>query len=140
DRSDLGRLFEQAVRDRVADELGATLKAQLLHYVRAMRLRGAHRDEQLLGDLLVREAEREQPEDLALAVGQGILFRLTHCLGLRGDEARAKLWVDVPTSAGHLPDRRHDLGISRFLEHVAARSSSERLPEIARIVLHREHE
>ena len=60
--------LEQALRERVADELGAARQPELLHDVRAVRLGGAHRDVELLGDLLVRVPEREQAQDLALAV------------------------------------------------------------------------
>ena len=41
--------------------------------MRTVRLGRAHRDVQLAGDLLVRVSEREQAEDVALAVGERIL-------------------------------------------------------------------
>src|SRR4029453_9883708 len=64
--------LEQALRQGVADELGAGGQTELLHDVRAVRLGRAHRDVQLLGDLLVRVAERKQAQYLALAIGEGI--------------------------------------------------------------------
>ena len=66
---------QQAVDERVADELGPGAEAELLHDVRAVRLGGAHRDEERLRDLLVRVAERQQPQHLALAVGERIARR-----------------------------------------------------------------
>ena len=54
-------LGQQPVRECVAHELGAGRQPQLLHDVSAVRLRRAHRDVELLGDLLIRVAEREQP-------------------------------------------------------------------------------
>ena len=53
---------------RVADELGAGGEPELLLDVRAMRLDGAHRQEQLLGDLGVGVSERDQPQHLDLAL------------------------------------------------------------------------
>ena len=44
--------------------------AQLLLDVRAVGLDGARREVQLLGDLGVGVAERDQPQDLELALGQ----------------------------------------------------------------------
>ena len=64
--------LEQPVVERVADELRARVEAELLHDVRAVGLGGADRDEEQLRDLLVRVAEREQAEHLALAVGERV--------------------------------------------------------------------
>ena len=67
--------FEQPSLERVAHELGAAREPELLHDVRAVRLGRSHRDVELLRDLLVRVAEREQPQDLALAVGERVFLR-----------------------------------------------------------------
>ena len=56
------------MREGVAHELGAALQIELLHDVRAVRLRGAHRDVELFRDLLIRVSEREQPQDFVLAL------------------------------------------------------------------------
>src|SRR2546423_1877880 len=61
--------LQQSLLERVADELGARLQAELLHDVRAVRLGRADRDVEHPRDLLVRMAEGEQAEDVALAVG-----------------------------------------------------------------------
>ncbi len=61
-------LVQQAVLERVADEFGAGAEAQLLHDVRTVRLGSAHRDEELVGDLLVGVSEGQQAQDVALAV------------------------------------------------------------------------
>ena len=68
-------LLEQALVERVAHELGAARQPELLHDVGAVRLGRAHRDVELLRDLLVRVPEREQPQHLALAIRQRILPR-----------------------------------------------------------------
>src|SRR5947208_14964032 len=44
----LGGLLEQALRDRVADQLSTAREPQLLHDVSAVRLGRAHRDVELL--------------------------------------------------------------------------------------------
>ena len=51
-----------------------------------------------------------------------------------------ELRVHVAAAAGDLADRGDDLGVGRLLEHVAARADGERLADVARVVLHREHE
>src|SRR5689334_14400516 len=61
---------DQPVLEGVAHQVGACLQAQLAQDVAAVRLDGADAQVQLPGDLLVRVAERDQPQDLALAVGQ----------------------------------------------------------------------
>ena len=84
------QLLEQALVDRVAHELGAGRQPELLHDVRPVRLGRAHRDVEHLRDLLVRVAEREQPQHLALALRErvGLLARLR--LGLGRDQPRAE--------------------------------------------------
>src|SRR5262245_49117997 len=44
-----------------------------------------HRDEQLLGDLFVRVAARDQPHDLALALGQAVEFLVDRWYVGRGE-------------------------------------------------------
>ena len=61
-------LLEHALIERIAHELGAARKPELLHDVRPMRLGRSHRDVELRGDLLVRVAEGEQAKNLALAI------------------------------------------------------------------------
>src|SRR5213592_4398798 len=95
---------EETLGERVTDELGAALQAQLLHDVRAVGLGRAHRDVEFLRDLLVGVAEREQPEHLALAVGEGVLLGPALSVGIGGDEPRAELGVDVPSAARDLAD------------------------------------
>ena len=68
-------VLEQALRERVADELGAAREPELLHDVRPVRLGRAHGDVEHLRDLLVRVAEREQAQHLALALGERVLPR-----------------------------------------------------------------
>jgi hypothetical protein len=64
----LASLFEQALAEGVPHELGATRQAELLHDVGAVRLCSADGDVQLLGDLLVRVAQREEAQYFTLAV------------------------------------------------------------------------
>ena len=61
-------LLQEPLGERVADELGAARQPELLHDVRAVRLGRAHRDVELLRDLLVRVPEREEAQDLAFAL------------------------------------------------------------------------
>ena len=60
--------------ERVPHELRAGRDPELLHDVRAVRLDRAHREEERLGDLLVRVAERQQPKDLVLPLRQRVLL------------------------------------------------------------------
>ncbi len=59
---------EQPFGERVAHQLCAASEVELLHDVRPVGLGRADRDEELLGDLLVRVPEREQVEHLALTL------------------------------------------------------------------------
>ena len=56
----------------IANELGSRPESKLLHDVRPVRLGCAHRDVEQLGDLLVRVAEREQPQHLSLTFGEWV--------------------------------------------------------------------
>ena len=87
----LGGLLEQTVRERVAHQLRPAGKSQLLHHVRAVRLRRPDGDEELLRDLLVRVAEREQPQHLVLTVGERVLLGLARRIRVRRDQACAEL-------------------------------------------------
>jgi hypothetical protein len=60
------RRLDQSVLERVAHEVRARVQPQFLLDVCAMRLDRAHREEQLLGNLGVRMAQRDQPQDLKL--------------------------------------------------------------------------
>src|SRR5579862_9424087 len=87
-KSPCGRLgaVKQAVRERVVDELRTALEPELLHHVRAMRLRRPDGDEELLRDLLVGEAACQKHEHLVLALRERVFRRLLQCLGLGRDE------------------------------------------------------
>ena len=61
-------LVQQALRERVADELGPGLQAELLHDVGAMGLGRANRDVEHAGDLLIGVAEGQEAQDVALSV------------------------------------------------------------------------
>ena len=62
--------LEHAALERVADQLGALRHAELLLDVRAVRLDRANADHELLSDLGVGVAERDQPQDLRLALAE----------------------------------------------------------------------
>src|SRR6185437_2066286 len=131
-------LVENALLERVAHELRSAREAQLLHDVRAVRLRPANGDEELRRDLLIRVPEREQPQHLTLAIGERILFGPARLGGLGGDEARPERGMDVAAAARHLADRRYDLRVGGLLQDVTARPGGESLPDVLRVVLHRE--
>ena len=133
-------VVEHAVDERVAHELGAGLEAELLHDVRPVRLGGAHRDEQHLRDLLIRVAEREQAQHLALPVGERVARSPPGRVDLRLREPGAERRMHVAPTRSDLAHRLHDLGVGRLLQHVAARAGGERLANVRRIVLHREHQ
>ena len=61
------QVVDEAVLERVAHELGAGGAAQLLLDVRAVGLDRARGEEELLADLDVGVAERDQPQDVDLA-------------------------------------------------------------------------
>src|SRR4051812_35326401 len=123
----------------MAHELRAALQTKLLHDVRAVRLGGSHRDEELLRDLLVGVAEREQAQDLALPLRERIVRGALAFLGLGGEQSRAELGMQVAAAGRDLAHRVHDLVVGRLLEHVAARAGRKCLAHVARVVLHREH-
>ena len=104
--------------------------------MRPVRLGGAHRDVEHLRDLLVRVAEGEQAQHLALAVRERILLRELRRLGVGGHQPSAELGIDVAAAARDLANRGHDLVVGRLLEDVAAGARRERLAHVARLVLH----
>src|SRR3954452_19098688 len=63
---------DQACLVRDDDELRAVARAELGEQARQMGLDGERRDDEELGDLRVGEPAADEPEDLALARGQGV--------------------------------------------------------------------
>ena len=61
---------DQLMVERVAHQLRARRPARLALDVRAVRLDRAHAEVELLADLGVRVAERDQAQDLELALGE----------------------------------------------------------------------
>ena len=96
-----------------------------------MRLDRAHAQVELPRDLLVGVAERDQAEDLALALGEVVL-------GLAHDETGCEGRMDVDPVGEHRLDRAHELLVCCVLDHVALRSELEGLVRVGRLVLHRE--
>ena len=64
------RALDEPVLVGDARRLGAVLHAELAVDVRQVELHRLRRDPELLGDLVVREAARQRPEDRDLALGQ----------------------------------------------------------------------
>ena len=81
---------EHPALERVAHELRALRHAQLLLDVRAMRLDRANADHELLGDLGVGVAERDQPQDLELANAEVVRWA-----GRLGREPRAQVRLEI---------------------------------------------
>ena len=76
-----------------------------------VRLDRAHREEELLGDLLVRVTQGQEPQHLPLPVGERILLGPSLLLGLGGDEAGAERGVDVLPAGRHFADRADHLRV-----------------------------
>src|SRR4051794_26499739 len=98
---------EYAVREREHHELGARFEPQLAHDVRPTRIDRAHRDEELLRDRLIRIAEGEQMDDVALAVGE----RLERRRAAGNDELRAQAGFDVAGAVRDESDSGDELAI-----------------------------
>src|SRR5262249_33194897 len=86
------RRADESVGEREEHELGPCIETELAHDVRAGRVDGPHRDGQLPADLVIRVPEREQLEDVALALRE----ILQGGRDLVHDERRAEVRVDVP--------------------------------------------
>ena len=91
---------------------------------------------ELLGDLGVRVAERDQPQDLDLALGE--VVRRPRGLGRRGGECSAEPRVEVGAALGHPPHGVDELVVGGLLEHVAGGAGAQRPARELRVLLHRE--
>ena len=80
---------------------------QLGEDVPAMRLDGAHAQEQPLGDLLVRVAERDQPQHVALALGEIVLGLAPSPGGPPSPAARTAGRRAPPAARRRAPRRPH---------------------------------
>ena len=101
-----------------------------------MGLDRADRQIQLLGDLAVRMAERDQSQHIDLALGQVVGRAGGRLAGDAGAERR----VEVRLVRGGAADRLDKLAVGRLLEHVAERARGERLAREGRLGLHRQHD
>src|SRR3954454_736687 len=127
---------DEPVLERVVHELGAGGQPDLLLDVRAVRLDRAHAQVQLPGDLRVRVAEGDQPEDLDLALGQ--VVGRAGGLGRRCRDAGAELRVQERAAARGGAHGLHELLVGGLLEDVAARPGLEGLARERGVLLHRE--
>ena len=109
-------LGEEPGVERGPHEPRAGRHAQLGHHVGAVALDGPHAHDQLLGDLLVRVAQGEQAQHLALALGQ-LVDRAGRRRGRR--ERGAERRVDVPLAGRHRADGAHEVLVRRRLRQVA---------------------
>ena len=101
--------------------------------LRAVDLDRPDAEEELLADLAVGVAERQQPQQFALALAQ-VLQRV----GLELGQRAAELGVDVGAAAGGGSDRLGQLALGRLLEHVAGGAGAEQVARLARVALHRQ--
>ena len=74
-------------------------------------------------------AERDQPKDLELALGEDRG-------GIPGQRPAANRWVEVPAPLPNRPNRPHQLGSRSLLEHITGRAPSPRLLGEPGIVVH----
>ena len=101
-----------------------------------MGLHRAHRQEQLLGDLAVRVAERHEPQDRDLAIRETI----GGADGRLGRHARAEPRVEIALPRCGQPDRLDQFLIGCVLEDVPEGAVAERTPRVGRFALHRQND
>src|SRR3954454_8642896 len=116
---------DEAVLERVLHQLGARRAADLLLDVRAVRLDRAHAQVEPARDLRVRVAERDQPQNLDLALGQ--VIRQAARRRRLGREPRAQPRIQVRLPLRGQPHRLQQLLVGRLLEHVAQCPGPQRL-------------
>ena len=121
--------------DREADQLRTRLDPELLEQLGAVDLDRPHAEEEVLTDLAVGVAERQQAQQFALALAQPF-----QRVGLELGQRPAQLGVDVGAASGRDPDRLGQLALGGLLEHVAGGAGAEQVARPARVVLHREHD
>ena len=136
-RAERAQSRDQLVVERVATSSARVRAARLVLDVRAVRLDRADAEVELLADLRVRVAERDQAQDLELALGE-VVGRPGG--RRRGGEPGAELGVEVGPALRGRADRLHELGVGGLLEHVAARAGLQRLARERGVVLHRQHD
>ena len=94
---------------------------------------------ELLGDLLVRVAERQEAQHLPLAVGERILLGPGLFLGVGGDESSAERWVDVlPPAATSRTAPTTSASAASFRTYPFAPAAN--ASHVGGVVLHREDE
>src|SRR6266542_4257515 len=131
--------LDQALADRVADQLHAVAHAQLPHRVRAMVLNGLLRQMEDRGDLPVRVGLRDELDDLLLArrelvlpggpLAEDVLDQ--RALSLRGQERLTAL---------HRPHGIDQVGVRLRFEHVAGGPRLQGFEQVALVVVHRQDE
>ena len=107
------------------------LSRSFVEYVSPMRLDRAYAQEQALGDLLVRVAERDQSQHVALALREIVL-------GLAHHQPRRHRGLHVQPIGEDRAQGVGELLVGGVLEHVALRSLLQRAAGVHRLVLHRE--
>jgi hydrogenase maturation protein HypF len=115
------------------DRLHAVAEAELGEDVRDVRLHGRLADEELAADLVVREAARDQAEDVELALGQ--LAELLRRGGVRDarellDHAPRHGGGEERVAARDGADRGEELLGRVVLEHEAAGARAQRLVDV----------
>ena len=126
---------DHAVLERVSHQVRARAEPELLLYVRAVSFDRAYREEQLLGNLGVGVAERDQAQHLHLALGQAA-GRSPRRLG--GDP-RAEPGVQIAVPSSRAPDCLDQFGVGGVLQYISEDARGERLTGIGRLVLHGQH-
>ena len=84
--------------------------------------------------------EREKSQHLVLALRERIRLRALMRLGVERRKPRSQRGMDVLAAGRNLLDRLHEVGAGRLLHEVAAGTRGECLPDVPRVVLHREDE
>src|SRR6202034_3931041 len=108
---------------------------ELLDRARPVGLHRALGYMQLLGDLGVGEAQRDQAHNLALTLGKRDPLLV---LALAGNHQRAKARGQVIASRHRQAESLQQLGRLVLLEHIAARAGTQSLARVLGVLAHRE--
>ena len=125
--------LDDAVVDREPDQVRARLEAESPQQFRPVDLDRPNAEEELLADLAIGVAERQQPQQFALALAQ-----VVQRVRLESGHRRAELGVDVGAAAGRGSDRLGQVALGSLLEDIPGGAGAEQVAGPSRVALHRQ--